>query len=163
MEKYKKQVCRNFNSVIIMKRGQVYHYSFICLSAGTIDWQPCCFASILLLCAPPKVVSVLVLFVVFRGSFQFIIIQVGLHRLLLLLQWPFLQPLFLCSLCCNMLSANDSEVVDWGQEHTLLWLLIFFQISLDHRGCGQGPPVLKLGIISHNYKAIAMGFSIFGK
>ena len=37
--------------------------SFICLSAGAIEWQPCCFATILLLYAPSKVVSVLVLFV----------------------------------------------------------------------------------------------------
>ena len=31
----------------------------------------------------------------------------------------------LCSLRCNMISANDSEVVDCGHEHTLLWSLIF--------------------------------------
>ena len=52
------------------------------------------------------------------------------------------------SLCCNMLTANDSEVVDWGHEHTLLWPSIFLQVSSDHRCCGQGPPVLKLEIIN---------------
>ena len=70
-------------------------YSFICLSAGGIEWQPSCSATILLFYAPPKRISVLVRFVIIGDSFQFIIIQVGLHRLLLLLQWPFLQPSFL--------------------------------------------------------------------
>ena len=32
----------------------------------------------------------------------------------------------LCSLCCNMLSAGDSEVFDCGHEHTLFWPSIFF-------------------------------------
>ena len=41
---------------------------FICLPAGAIE-RYCCFATILLLYAPPKVVSVLVLFVIFGGSF----------------------------------------------------------------------------------------------
>ena len=39
--------------------------SFICLSDGSIELQPCFFATILLLYAPPKVASVLVLFVIF--------------------------------------------------------------------------------------------------
>ena len=33
-------------------------YSFICLTTGAIEQQPCCFASMLLLYAPPKVISV---------------------------------------------------------------------------------------------------------
>ena len=37
----------------------------------------------------------------------------------------FVQPSFLCSLCCNMLSANDSGAVDSRHEHTLLWPSIF--------------------------------------
>ena len=53
----------------------------------------------------------------------------------------------LCSLCCNMLSANDSEVVDREHELTLLRPSIFLQVSSDHRCCGQGPPVPKRGII----------------
>ena len=92
-------------------------YSFICLSAGAIEWQPCCFDTILLLYAPPKVISVLVLFITFGGSFQFISIQVGLHRLLLPLQRSFLQSSLLSALFfCNMLSANDLEVVDCGMR-----------------------------------------------
>ena len=39
--------------------------SFICLSAGAIEWQPCFFATILLLYASPKETSVLVLLVIF--------------------------------------------------------------------------------------------------
>ena len=52
-------------------RGEVEctNSSFICLSAGAIEWQPCFFAIILLLYAPPKVISVLVLFVIFGGLF----------------------------------------------------------------------------------------------
>ena len=42
---------------------------FIYLSAGTLEWQPCWFATILQLYASPKVISVLVLFVSFGGSF----------------------------------------------------------------------------------------------
>ena len=45
------------------------HHLFIYLSAGTIEWYSCCFATSLLLYAPPKVISVLVLFVIFGGSF----------------------------------------------------------------------------------------------
>ena len=56
----------------------------------------------------------------------------------------------LCSLCCNMLSANDSEVVVCEHEHTLLWPSKFLQVSLDCRCCGQGPPVPILGIINSN-------------
>ena len=41
-------------------------YSFICLSAG-VDWQPCCFSTILQLHAPPKVTSLLLIFVIFGG------------------------------------------------------------------------------------------------
>ena len=33
--------------------------------------------------------------------------------------------IFLCSLCCNMLTANDSEVVDCEHDHTLLGLSMF--------------------------------------
>ena len=43
--------------------------SFICLSAGEIEWQPCFFAIIILIHVPPKVRSVLVLFLIFGGFF----------------------------------------------------------------------------------------------
>ena len=39
----------------------------ICLSAGVIEWQPYCFF-ILFHHTPPKVASVLVLFVIFGGQ-----------------------------------------------------------------------------------------------
>ena len=54
--------------------------------------------------------------------------------------------IYLCLLCCNMLSANVSQVVDCGYEHTLQCPLIFVYLSSDYRCCGQGPPVPKLGI-----------------
>ena len=42
--------------------------SFIRLSAGEIEWQPYCFAIILLLYVPPNI-SVLLVFVMFTGLF----------------------------------------------------------------------------------------------
>ena len=47
----------------------MYLYSFICLSAGAVEWESSFFATTLLYHAPPKVTSVLVLFVIFGGSF----------------------------------------------------------------------------------------------
>ena len=49
--------------------GWVYLYSFICLSALAVEWESPCFATTLLPHAPPKVTSVLVLFVIYRGLF----------------------------------------------------------------------------------------------
>ena len=49
--------------------GCGYFYSFICLSAGAVEWESFCFATTLLHHAPPKVTSVLVLFVIFGGLF----------------------------------------------------------------------------------------------
>ena len=43
--------------------------SFICLSAGVVEWQLYCFVIILLHYAPSKMTSVLMLFVIFRGLF----------------------------------------------------------------------------------------------
>ena len=51
--------------------GWLYLYSFICLSAGVIERQPYCFVVLLLHHAPPKLASVLVLFVIFGGFFYF--------------------------------------------------------------------------------------------
>ena len=47
----------------------VYLYSIICLSALAVEWKSSCFATTLLHHAPPKVISVLVLFVMFGGLF----------------------------------------------------------------------------------------------
>ena len=47
----------------------MYRYSFSCLSAGAVEWEPSCFAITLLHHAPPKVTSVLVQFVIFGGLF----------------------------------------------------------------------------------------------
>ena len=49
--------------------GWLYLYSFICLSAGAVEWESSCFVTTLLHHAHPKVTSVLVLFVIFRGLF----------------------------------------------------------------------------------------------
>ena len=45
-------------------------YSFICLSAGVVEWQPYCFVIVLLHDAPAKVASVLELFAIFGGYFN---------------------------------------------------------------------------------------------
>ena len=55
-------------------RGGWIIYSFICLSAGALEWQLGCFTTILQLYAPPKMRLVLALFIIFGGSFYFIII-----------------------------------------------------------------------------------------
>ena len=48
----------------------VYHFSFICLSAGAIEWEPCFFVTILLLYVLRNVASVLVLFIIFEILFN---------------------------------------------------------------------------------------------
>ena len=48
-------------------------YSFICLSAGVVEWHSHCFVILLLHHAPPTVTSVLVLFVIFGGLFLVLI------------------------------------------------------------------------------------------
>ena len=53
---------------------------------------------------------------IFGGVFK---ICVGIHWLFFLLRWPLLLPL------CNMLTANDLEVVDCVREHAFLWPSIF--------------------------------------
>ena len=53
-----------------MRRGDgCITYSFICLYAGAVNWQPSCSASILLHYAHVEATSVLVLFVIFGGLF----------------------------------------------------------------------------------------------
>ena len=52
--------------------GWMCRYSFICLSAGAVEWKPSGFAATLLHYAPPKVTLILVLFVIFAGFFSLI-------------------------------------------------------------------------------------------
>ena len=91
-----------------------------------IEWQPSFFATILLLYTPPKVTSVLVLFVIFGGLFIYCYIGRPSWASLATSVAYRVAFISLYSLCCNMLTANDSEVVDWGLEHTLLLHSIFF-------------------------------------
>ena len=72
------------NSIILKESneaGWVYLYSFICLSAGVVEWQPYYFVIILWHHASPNVASVLVLFAIFGGLLLVLISQVGLNRL----------------------------------------------------------------------------------
>ena len=57
------------NLFICVGGGWMYLYSFICLSAGAVEWESSCFATTLLHHALPKVTSVLVLFVIFGSLF----------------------------------------------------------------------------------------------
>ena len=59
----------NEGDIHIFRGGWVYLYSFICSSAGAVEWESSCFATTLLHHAPPKVTLVLVLFVIFGGLF----------------------------------------------------------------------------------------------
>ena len=86
-----------------------------------------------------------------RFIYQFIAIYVNLHRLLLLFWWPFLQPLFLSALIaatCSQPTTLRQLNVGMPHEHSLLRPSIFHQVSSDHRCCGQGSPVPKLGIFN---------------
>ena len=99
---------------------------FIHLFAGAVEWEASCFATTLLHPAPPKVTSVLVLFVIFGGLFSFIGVYVYLHKLHLLaisVVFPIALPL----ICCVMFTVNDFEVVDCGHELTLLLSLFSFR------------------------------------
>ena len=58
----------------------------------------------------------------------------------------------LCSLCCNMHSANGSEVVDYGHVHTLLWPSIFL--------CLFGSPLLGIGTTCTYTKSNQSGSSV---
>ena len=85
---------------------------------------------------------------------RFIILQVGLLRLLdVSVVFP-VALISLCSFCCNMLSANNSEVVDCDHKHSLLWHSIILQVSSDHRCWGYGPRVPKLGISKRKLTSI---------
>ena len=103
-----------------------YHFTALCTSKGGISVSAICYLWRFFLVhyiGRPSQAS-LVILMAFRIAF-----------------------ISLYSLCCNMLSANDSEIVDCVHEHTLLQPSIFFQVSSDHRCCGQGPPVPKLEVI----------------
>ena len=102
-----------------MGGGWVYLYSFICLSAGVVEWQPYYFAITLLRHAPPKVASVLVLFVIFVGLFLVRCIgkssscnRLSLAALVAYSLWLFIL------LCCIESTVNELEVVDCTLEST---------------------------------------------
>ena len=48
----------------------MHHLFIVWVSAGVIEWQSSCIATILLLYELPKVISVIVLFVAFEGFFS---------------------------------------------------------------------------------------------
>ena len=49
------------------------HHLLISLSSGAVEWQPYCFAIILLHHTPVNEISVIVLSVIFRGLFLVLI------------------------------------------------------------------------------------------
>ena len=88
------------------------------LSTGAVERASSCFATSLWHHAPPKVTSVLVLFVRFRRVFQLISTYVGLHKPLPAFLGVF--SIALISICCVMFIVSDSGVVECGHEHALL-------------------------------------------
>ena len=116
-----------------------YHFTALCTYNGDVSASAICLLSL-------EVLFILLLYkLAFIGfSCCFGGLSYSLH---------------LSLLCCNILSAKDSEVVDWGHEHTLLWPLLFFQVSSDHRCCGQGPPVPK----TRNNQSITQHRRLTGK
>ena len=85
----------------------VYLYSLICLSDGVVALHSYCFI-ILLHHAPPKVASVLVLFVIFGGHFSISLYRQAQREFLLLLWWAVLQ-LF------NLLCCIEGQSTSWRQ------------------------------------------------
>ena len=86
-----------------------YHSTTLCISASAI-----CY--------------------LWKFIYLFIFVQVGRHRLLAAsVSFP-VAFISLGSLCCNMLTANDSEVVYCRHEHTLLLSLVSFRSTWMFRG-----------------------------
>ena len=100
-------------------------YSFICLYAGAMEWYPSFSATILLLCTSRGDISASA--ICYFWGFFLVHYYIGrpLQTTLGASVAFTMEFISLCSLCCNIPSANDSEVVDCGHEHTLLWSLIF--------------------------------------
>ena len=116
--------------------GWVYHFFYLFISwSNRMTALFICYNSTAL-CTSKRDVSARAMSYLWRLISQFIVAQVSLHRFLLL-RWSFLQPSFLCSLCCNMLTAQHSEVVGCGREYSLLWPSIFL--------CLFGSPLLWIG------------------
>ena len=138
-------------NVFKFKKGSVYPldatlwgevgctiYSFICLYARAIELQPCCFAIILLLYASLKVISVLVLFVIFVCFFMSV-----------LYRWAFSG--FSCCFCnlphnlhFSLLSLLQHSLSQWfGGSWLWAWTYspMVFQIPLGFFGL----PLLWIG------------------
>ena len=90
--------------------------------------------------ALPKVISVLVLFVIFGGSLQIIVVQVALHSLLLLLRWSFLLPSFNSALFvapCRQPTTRRQltvgmSILSYGLRYFSTSLRITFVVDRDH-------------------------------
>ena len=108
------------------------------LSAGAVQWQHCYIANILVLCAAPKLISVLVLFVTSEVySFSLLLYREAFIGFFCYSSAAFpVAFISLCSNCCNILTGNDSEVVGYGHEQTFLWLSLFVLFSSNQRCFG---------------------------
>ena len=82
-----------------------YHFTALCTSKGDISASAICYLWGFFL----------VYYYIGRPSYASLAASVGFLKAFI----------SLCSHCCNMPSANDSEVVDGGHEHTLLWPSLF--------------------------------------
>ena len=123
--------------------------SFICLSTGAIKQQPCFFATILLVYAPPKVILLLV-YLLFLKVHLLVYCYIGRPSLALLTTSVAYTVAFICLyfLCCNLLMTNDLELVKCDHAHAVIWSLIFLYISWDHCCWECTPPVVKLRILN---------------
>ena len=105
-----------------------YYFTALCTSKGDISASPICYLWVIFLIlhyiGSPSQVSLAAL-VAFCTTF--------------------------ISLCCNMLSGNDSEVLDCGHEQTLLWSSIFI---MSHSLLWRYIVLLTVGVYSSNHSVI---------
>ena len=94
-------------------------FSFIC-SYGTVE----SLSLLALHHASTQVTSVLVLFIIFGGLFQFAGIHVGFHKPHLAISVVF--AIALIFICCVLFTVKGSEVVDCGHEYTFHCLHFHF-------------------------------------
>ena len=92
----------------------------------------------------------LVLFIIFGGLFTSLLLHIGRSSLVSLTTSAAYLVAFICLnfLCCNLLTANDLELVNCDHAHAVIWPLIFLYTFWDHRCCEYRPPIVKLRILN---------------
>ena len=104
----------------------MYLYDFICLSVGALEWESSRLSTTLLHHVPLNVTSVLVLFIIFGGLFQY---MVYMYAFISFLTISVVFPIVLIIIACVMFTIKDPRG-NW------LWVLayspiVFIFLSVD--------------------------------